>query len=83
MYVFITDLTRESGLPGSFSISGSRSSLSSRDSRGRSPRDFDQSLDRDSPHLPRPRRHDLRDPRRLERKKVRDLIWKTNNNLYM
>lgn len=64
----LLDLTRESGLPGSMNISGSRGSLSSLDSRGRSPRDFDQS--HDSPHLPRPRRHDLRDPRRLERKKV-------------
>ncbi|XP_052094414.1 uncharacterized protein LOC127730185 isoform X4 [Mytilus californianus] len=63
------DLTRESGLPGSYNFSGSQGSLSSRDSRGRSPREFDRSFDRDSPHLPRPRRHDLRDPRRMDRKK--------------
>lgn len=50
------------------SMSGSRSSVSS---RGRSPRDSTFDRDSPTPRLPRPRRHDHREPRSGNLKKVR------------
>ena len=59
------------------SLSGSRSSLSS---RGRSPRDSTFDRDSPTPRLPRPRRHDHREPRSGNLKKVGHLFLYTTQS---